>query len=121
VRRVRGGAPIAVTLDAVSSVPTARQRPVAVPDDLDDSAPIDGIVRLPQAIRWSGEPIDYDLANPRHLRSVYEQVLREGTEDDVRRYVRASTLVALWDDLFLPAYVQAAWAPWLRRHRVSQP
>ena len=69
---------------------------------------------------WSGESVDYTLANPRHLRSVYEQVLREGTEDDVRRYVRASTLVEVWDDLFLPAYVRAAWEPWLQRRRVSQ-
>jgi hypothetical protein len=104
----------------MSIAPTARERPVAVPDDLDDSAPIEGIVRLPQSIRWSGEPIDYDLANPRHLRSVYEQVLREGTEDDVRRFVRASTLVEIWDELFLPAYVRAAWEPWLQSHRVPQ-
>jgi hypothetical protein len=109
------------TLNTVSSVPTARERPVAVPDDLDDSAPVDGLVRLRESIRWSGEPIEYDLADPRHLRSVYEQVLREGTEDDVRRYVRASTLVEVWDDLFLPAYVHAAWEPWLQRRRVSQP
>ena len=52
---------------------------------------------------------------------MYEQVLREGTTDDVRRYVRASKLVEVWDDLILPAYVRAAWEPWLQRRRVSQP
>ncbi len=91
----------------MSTIPTARQRPVSVPNDLDDSGAIDGVVQLPQSIRWSGEPIAYDLANPRHLRSVYEQVLREGTEDDVRRYVRATTLIEVWDELFLPGYVRA--------------
>jgi hypothetical protein len=66
-------------------------------------------VRLPQSIRRSREPIEYDLSNPRHLRSVYKQVLR------------ANKLVEVWDDLFLPAYVRAAWKPSLQRRRVSQP
>lgn len=103
----------------MSTAPTARVRPVAVPDDLDDAAPIEGTVRLPLAVRWSGEPIDFDLSDPRHLRSVYEQVLREGSEDDVRCYIRASTLVEVWDELYLPQYVRDAWAPWLARHRVA--
>jgi uncharacterized protein (UPF0147 family) len=77
-------------------------------------------VELPLSIRWSDEPIAYDLANPRHLRSVYEQVLREGSDAEVRRYVRASTLIEVWDDLFLPEHVRAAWVPWLARHRVAQ-
>jgi hypothetical protein len=104
----------------VSEVPTARQRPVAVPDDLDDSAPIEGVVQLPLHICWSGQP-PYDLALPRQLCRVYEQVLIEGTADDVRRYVRASKLIEVWDDLLLPAYVRAAWEPWRQRRRVSQP
>jgi hypothetical protein len=40
----------------VSSVRTARERPVAIPYELDDTAPVDGIVRLLLSIRWSGEP-----------------------------------------------------------------
>jgi hypothetical protein len=105
-------------LTPVSDVPTARQRRVAVPDDLDDSAPIEGVVHLPLHICWSGQP-PYDLANPRQLCRVYEQVLREGTADDVRHYVRASTLIEVWDDLFLPAYVRVAWEPWLHGRRSS--
>jgi hypothetical protein len=108
------------TLDVMSSVPTARVRPVAVVADLDDTAPTDGVVRLPAGIRWSGEPVDYDLAILRHLRSVYEQVLREGSEADVRRYIRASTLVEVWDELFLPEYVRVAWEPWIRARRIRQ-
>ena len=82
--------------------------------------PTTGVVRLPPWIRWSGEPLDYDLADPRHLRSVYEQVLREGSEEDVRQYIRASTLVEVWDDLFLPGYLREAWEPWIRARRVHQ-
>ena len=108
------------TLDTVSSVPTARERPVAVVEDLDDSGPERGVVRLPRHIRWSGEPIEFDLANPRHLRSVYEQVLREGTDADVRRYVRRTMLLEVWNELFLPEYVRAAWAPWIEAQRARR-
>ena len=87
-----------------------------VPGDLDDSAPIEGRVRLPVDIAWSGQS-EYDLGVPRQLRRVYEQVLREGTADEVRRYVRATTLYELWDELVLPAYVREAWAPWLAARR----
>jgi len=48
---------------------------------------------------------------------VYEQVLREGTEDDVRFYVEVGELVELFDELVLPPTVRRAWADWLLRHR----
>jgi hypothetical protein len=93
-------------------------RPVAVPEDLDPSeAKATGRVELPFHIRWSGPPITYDLADRTDRARVYEQVLREGTEDDVRFYVEPDQLVELWDDLVLPPTVRRAWADWLRRHR----
>jgi hypothetical protein len=95
---------------------SARWRPVAVVDDLDDAAPIEGRVTLPADIAWSGQG-EYDLADPGQLRRVYEQVLREGTEDQVRRFVRASTLLEVWDDLVLPEYVRAAWEHWVQARR----
>jgi hypothetical protein len=45
---------------------------------------------------------------------VYEQVIREGTEDDVRYYVHADPLRELFDELVLPPLVRRAWAEWLR-------
>jgi hypothetical protein len=48
---------------------------------------------------------------------VYEQVLREGTEDDVRFYVEVDELVELFDELVLPPTVRRAWADWLLTHR----
>jgi hypothetical protein len=93
-------------------------RPFAVPEDLDDpSLPkAHGRVELPLHIRWSGPPIVYDLGDRADRARVYEQVLREGTEDDVRYYVDAEHLHDLWDELVLPAPVRQAWAGWLRRH-----
>jgi len=91
----------------------------AVPDDLDiaDVEKVSGVVELPLHIRWSGPPLRYDLADRRQRARVYEQVLREGNEDDVRRFIRADELVDLWDEVVLLRHVRRAWAEWLKRHR----
>lgn len=91
-------------------------RPVAVPDNLDDpSLPkASGRIELPLHIRWSGPVITYDLDDRADRARVYEQVLREGTEDDVRYYIDADQLRDLWDELVLPAPVRRAWAEWFR-------
>jgi hypothetical protein len=94
-------------------------RPISVPDDLDDlSLPkARGSVELPFHIRWSGPPIVYDLDDRADRARVYEQVLREGTEDDVRFYVDPGQLRDLFDELVLPPPVRRAWAIWLQQHR----
>jgi len=94
-------------------------RPVAVPANLEDPshAKASGRVQLPLHIRWSGAGVTYDLDDPVDRSRVYEQVLREGTEDDVRFYVAADSLLELWDDLVLPPAVRQAWGPWIEEHR----
>jgi hypothetical protein len=90
-----------------------------VPANLDDPlrARASGRVRLPLHIRWSGTPVSYDLDDPVDRARVYEQVLREGTEDDVRFYIDAGSLLELWDELVLPTPVRQAWASWIEEHR----
>jgi hypothetical protein len=51
---------------------------------------------------------------------VYEQVLREGTADDVRYFVRADDLIAQWDGLVLPPEVREAWAGWIASPRRAE-
>ena len=94
-------------------------RPVAVPDDVDDPDmwKATGPVELPFHIRWTGPPKVYDLDDPRDRARVYEQVLREGTDDDVRYFIDADVLLRLWDELVLPPHVRRAWASWFKRHR----
>ena len=94
-------------------------RPIAVPDVLDDAFVIKatGRIELPLHIRWSEPPISYDLNDRADRARVYEQVLREGTEADLRYYVDADKLLELWDELVLPAAVRRAWDGWIRRHR----
>ncbi len=91
-------------------------RPVAIPADFDDrSLPkAVGLVELPFHVRWSGPPIAYDLGDRADRARVYEQVLREGTEDDVRFYVDPEQLRDLFDELVLPLHVRLAWSDWLR-------
>ena len=72
-----------------------------------------GRVELPLHIRWSGPPVAYDLDDRADRARVYEQVLREGTEDDVRFYVEEDHLLELWDELVLPPAVREAWRPWI--------
>ncbi|MGH9033633.1 MAG: hypothetical protein ACRDZV_16040 [Acidimicrobiia bacterium] len=93
-------------------------RPVAVPDDVDDPRhpKASERVELPPHIRWSGPPKTYNLDNPLERNRVYEQVLREGGNGDVRRYIDVDVLADQWDVLVLPSRVRRAWAAWFRRH-----
>jgi hypothetical protein len=94
-------------------------RPVALPDDLGraSSVPEHGIVTLPINVFWSGPERKWDLENRRQRIQVYELVLTEGSEDDVRRFIDIDELVRLWPDLWLSPHVRAAWSGHLRRLR----
>lgn len=94
-------------------------RPIAVPEDVDSPVYVKavGVVTLPAHVRWSGEPKTYDLSKPQDRARVYEQVLREGTDDDVRAFVEVDELAEMWDTLVLPRRVRRAWAGWFQRHR----
>lgn len=87
--------------------------------NLDDPsrAKASGRVQLPLHIRWSGAPVSYDLDDRVDRARVYEQVLREGTQDDVCFYISGDSLLELWDELVLPPAVRQAWAPWIEDHR----
>jgi hypothetical protein len=111
---------------AVSSFERARSatvgpasRPVAIPDDVDaegtDKA--GGVVELPSWVRWTGPRRRYDLDDRRDRALVYEQVMSEGTDEDVRRFIDVDHLVDLWSELVLPGHVRAAWSSWLRNRR----
>lgn len=79
-------------------------RPVAITDDVDDPsiAKAKGKVKLPLRVRWTGVPRQYDLDDPAQRARVYEQVLSEGTEDDIRRFIDVDVLAGTWEQLVLP-------------------
>jgi hypothetical protein len=77
---------------------------------------------LPLHIDWSGDPRRYDLDDPQQRARVYEQVLREGNDDDIRFFIDVDQLQALWTRVWLPRRVRTARPEWFRRHRdVSLP
>lgn len=94
-------------------------RPVAIPDDVDAPgvAKATGVVELPLRVRWTGPTRRYNLADRNDRARVYEQVLAEGTEEDVRFYVVIDDLIDLWPELVLPQRVRQAWARWLAARR----
>ncbi len=93
-------------------------RPVAIPDDIDDIVlKATGVVELPLHISWSEPSLTYDLGRRADRLRVYEQVLREGTEEDVRYYIDVKELASVFDELVLPPYVRDAWSEWFHRRR----
>ena len=98
-------------------------RPVAIPDDFATASgdTASGVIRLPNRIRWSAPDLafDMDIAADRHR--VYELVLVDGNEEDVRHFVRFDELISIWGDIFLPAYVRKAWQEWFAAHHIDVP
>ena len=94
-------------------------RPIALPEDVDAPVYVKavGVVTLPDHVRWSGVSKTYNLSDPQDRARVYEQVLREGTDDDVRTFIDVDDLAEMWAGLVLPPRVRRAWAEWFRRHR----
>jgi hypothetical protein len=94
-----------------SSTQGPASRPVAIPSGFDTSndAKAQGEVQLPIHIWWSEPKRAFDLRSPRDRIRMYELVLSEGDEDDVRFYVRFDDLRTLWRQLFLPRHVREAW------------
>jgi len=92
---------------------TNRGRLVVVPNAL-PRLPVDQALTkivLPLHVNWSEPGRVFNLADRRQRARVYELVLREGREDDVRAYVDGALLVDLWDELVLPREIRSAWAP----------
>ncbi|WP_164710075.1 hypothetical protein [Euzebya pacifica] len=90
-----------------------------IPEDVDDArlGKASGILTLPLSVAWSDVDRRYDLDDRYDRARVYEQVLAEGTAEDVRRFIHVDDVIDLWDDLWLPAAVELAWARWLLQHR----
>jgi hypothetical protein len=74
--------------------------------------PLVGLVSLPAQLFWSGpDPrgVRWDLADAARRRDLYEIVLVEGTIEDIRELINGAELVRLWNEMYLPPWVRAAW------------
>ena len=67
--------------------------------DAPDVVKAHGVIDLPPPGSLGGTPRRYDLADRADRTRVYEQVLTEGTADDVRLYVVLAELIDLCQNL----------------------
>ena len=100
----------------MTSRPGIACRPVSTPDDLDDPSIVkaDGVVVLPSHVAWSGR-VEYDLDDEQQRQRVYERVLTEGLDDDVRHFIRLEHLLEMWERIYLSPHVREAWDDWMTR------
>ena len=90
-----------------------RGKPFHVPDSL-PSLPLGQairIVELPNRLAWSGQERVRNLADRSDRRFVYKQVIEEGTEEDILKYIDGRFLVDLWDELLIAPVIQELWKP----------
>ena len=86
------------------------RRAIVVIDLADLRGPVDGKVRLPLRLYWSGPSPVFDLGEPYLARWLYQIVLREASRpEDLTGYLDRDTLIALWPELALPKGVRQAW------------
>lgn len=74
--------------------------------------PTAGELGLPATLFWSGpdpRSVRWDVADLDRRRDLYEIVLVEGTLDDISRLIDATALIEVWDRMYLPQRVRAAW------------
>jgi transcriptional regulator with XRE-family HTH domain len=102
-----------VPCPAFREAPVGRGRAVYVPECL-PRLPLDralGRIRLPLHLNWSQPGREFDLSDRRQRARVYEIVLREGSGEDIRRYIDGALLADLWPELVLPDRVRREWQP----------
>lgn len=93
--------------------PGGRGRPVTVPTALPrlPAGQALATVELPLHLNWSAPGRRFDLRDRADRARVYETVLREGTAEDILRYVDGALLIDLWDELVVSTSIRSAWAP----------
>ncbi|MFV8246811.1 MULTISPECIES: hypothetical protein [Mycobacteriaceae] len=90
-------------------LPERLYRPFAVPDRLDElQGPATGSVELPNRIAWRGRNA-FDLDIQADAVAAYSAVLANGTEADVRRWVNADLVRAVFPQVRIPRLVRQEW------------
>ncbi|RHW24097.1 XRE family transcriptional regulator [Nocardioides immobilis] len=67
-------------------------------------------VRMPDVVGHTDQDV-WDLRDRTDRRRLYENLLVEGTQHMIMRWVDGALLVDAWAELVLPAKVRAAWEP----------
>ena len=112
--RLLSGAGFELTIEpsiTFTEVQLRQGRPVFVPNRLWRLSIREAFtsVTLPLGLNWSRPGAVFELSDRRQRARCYEIVLREGTPDDLRRYIDGALLIDIWPDLVLPRELRAAW------------
>ncbi|HEY3142630.1 MAG TPA: hypothetical protein VGJ86_15940 [Acidimicrobiales bacterium] len=75
------------------------------------------LVELPLEVHWSYPLRPFDLDEAADRNAFYEIVLQQGDVKHIRQFVDVDELLEIWEQLFLPANVEAAWADYFERIR----
>lgn len=67
-------------------------------------------VTMPDLVGHTGQD-EWDLRDRTDRRRLYENLLAEGNQHMIMRWVDAALLVDVWSELVLPAKIRAAWEP----------
>jgi transcriptional regulator with XRE-family HTH domain len=70
-------------------------------------------VRMPDLVGDTGQD-EWDLRDRSDRRALYENLLTEGDQHMIMRWVDGALLVDVWAELVLPEKVRAAWEPAVR-------
>jgi hypothetical protein len=96
-------------------------RPVLGPptDWTGRDARTDGSVLIPDHVDPTNPRRVYEVDDRAECKYLYEIVLTDGTPADINRLIDQTLLVELWDRLYLPHDVRAAWAQTVSSRRLS--
>ena len=89
---------------------------------VDLHGPTTGDVGLPVTLFWSGprpRDVRWNVADRARRRDLYEIVLTEGSLDDIHQLVDGPALLDVWDQMYLPPRVRAAWTPLIDQARAA--
>jgi len=85
-------------------------KPYYAPQYLDElQGPTEGYISLPHCVHWGSSDRLFCLTRHGSLRQAYQALLEEGTITDLKTYLNAEVLRAIWDDLRIPPRMNALW------------
>jgi len=104
---------LAVPIPSFEQRQDRRGKPFFVPHQLPQLPPSAAMaqVHLPMHVNWSNPEQIWDLSNRSQRLLAYQMLIAEGGPDDISTFVDGSLLIDLWQEMFVPEDIRAAWQP----------
>jgi transcriptional regulator with XRE-family HTH domain len=114
---------VAVPKVSFTQMKGRRSKSYFVPNQLPQLSPSAALakVRLPRRVSWSTPEQVWDLADRQQRLLAYQVILAEGEPQDIVQFIDGTLLAEMWEELFLPKEIRAAWQPVLDSVFDSEP